>query len=890
MFLSSYRKKLIGLFSLIALIPIVLFSFSVYNRINTYIIDENLKAKTSFISNEAEKLDIWLMSNAEKVNDISASYPFIKTLMNEENGDKRVNEYLASQLKSSKEIVSLRLVMTSGKEYSSNGGMSTDDPRFKPDYMNAISEKKLVWTMQKHTNNSPDALTASVPFYNTNRQVEGVLLVDFSIPEILNKIREINREDKYISYVVTKQGHILNVFGEESISLANSNEDYERKISELVSKSMYTYAGRGSIALDKQYMVFYSTVPSIEWKILTLVPRYAIFDSLGVLIKNISFVTAISLLSLVVFAMLFSRIFTEPLVKLKNGAMEIQKGNYDYKFEIKKEDEFGQVAMAFNDMALKLKESYEDLNDNNIMLVEANEQLQQINVELEASYGQLKATTDQLNESEQRFRALLGNMEDLVWITDGNFNITFANDQVESVLKVDKERFVGRNLNELMNYVVGDGEIFLKDVIEADLKNRELRINNNSGYDATVEVSTKRVYENNELVAIHGVIRDITERRKLEESIIKRNEELVVINRISRGLTSAMNIETLMQRAVDGIIRLMDISVCTIRLLDNDKLVLKAFGGDTSNLVVKESMPVDADEIGEVAKTGKIQIFELKKNYEKSIFSEKLVDSGKISFFSVIPIKVRGKTLGIMTVGSKKMLDEGEFNVLASITNQVSMITENISLYQGLKVNYLKTIETLAAAIEAKDEYTEGHSNRVARYSLEIAQYMGMPKKFCEEIEVAGILHDVGKIGIKDGVLSKPGRLTEREYEMIRKHPLIGSKILESVGFSETIMNSIKFHHKRYDLKGYPQEIYIDELPLEAAIIGVADAFDAMTTSRAYRNAITIDEAIEELIKNKGAQFNPYIVDIMVDIYNKNQSVINTIMQSDINTERFSLA
>lgn len=207
-----------------------------------------------------------------------------------------------------------------------------------------------------------------------------------------------------------------------------------------------------------------------------------------------------------------------------------------------------------------------------------------------------------------------------------------------------------------------------------------------------------------------------------------------------------------------------------------------------------------------------------------------------------------------------------------------------------MKDNYLKTIETLAAAIEAKDEYTEGHSNRVAKYSLEIAKYMGMPKKFCEEIEVAGILHDVGKIGIKDGVLSKPERLTEREYEMIRRHPMIGSKILESVGFSETIMNAIKFHHKRFDLKGYPQEVYIDELPLEAAIIGVADAFDAMTSSRSYRSAISVEDAIDELIKNKGAQFNPYIVDIMVDIYRKNKSVIESIMQTDTTIERTSLA
>jgi len=890
MFLSSYRIKLIGLFSIIALIPIILFSFSVHNRINTYIINENLKAKTSFITNEAEKLDIWLKANAERVNDISASYPFIESLMNDDDGHRRVNDYLASQVRTTKEITNLRLVLENGREFSASGVSLYENPRGKAEYKDAIFKGELVWTMQEENADFPETITASVPLLNTNSQVEGVLLVDFSIANILNKIREISSEDRYISYAVTKQGHILEVFGRESVDSDDSSQDYEGKISALVSKTMHTYVEKGSVALDKEHMVFYSTVPSIQWRILTLVPRQVIFDSLTVLIKNIVVITAISLLFLVVLAMLFSRVFSEPLVKLKKGALEIKQGNYDYNFDIKKEDEFGQVAIAFNDMAQKLKESYEDSNDKNTMLMEANVQLQEIYIELEASYGQLKATTDQLNESEQKFRVLLGNLDDLVLIVDKDLKIVFTNDQVESVLKVGKEHFLGRSLRTLVNYADKEGKELLNDVKTLDFKNREIRITNKYKDDIIIEISSKRVYEGNELIAIHGIVRDITERRNLEESIIKRNEELIVINRISRALTSAMNIDTLMQGAVDGIIRLMDISLCTIRTLEDEKLILKAYGGDISNLVVTEVMPVDADKIGEVAKTGKTQVFELKKNYEKSIFSEKLVDSGEIGYFSVIPIKVRGRTLGIMTIGSKKKLNKGEFNVLASISNQVSLITENIGLYQGLKTNYLKTIETLAAAIEAKDEYTEGHSNRVARYCLEIAKYMGMPRRFCEEIEVAGILHDVGKIGIKDGVLSKPGRLTEREYEAIRKHPIIGSKILESVGFSESIMNGIKFHHKRYDLKGYPQEIYIEELPLEAAIIGVADAFDAMTTSRAYRNAITIEEAIEELIKNKGTQFNPYIVDIMVDVYKKKKMVIESIMQINTTIESTSLA
>lgn len=160
-----------------------------------------------------------------------------------------------------------------------------------------------------------------------------------------------------------------------------------------------------------------------------------------------------------------------------------------------------------------------------------------------------------------------------------------------------------------------------------------------------------------------------------------------------------------------------------------------------------------------------------------------------------------------------------------------------------------------------------------------MAKYLNLSNKMCEDIKIAGILHDIGKIGISDAILTKPGRLTEDEYKEITQHPIIGSKILENVGLSDTIMNAIKYHHKRYDLKGYPKEEEIDELPIEACIIGVADAFDAMTSTRSYRDAMSIDEALDELVQNKDRQFHPYIVDVFIDIYKKTPWEIERIMQ-----------
>jgi len=227
------------------------------------------------------------------------------------------------------------------------------------------------------------------------------------------------------------------------------------------------------------------------------------------------------------------------------------------------------------------------------------------------------------------------------------------------------------------------------------------------------------------------------------------------------------------------------------------------------------------------------------------------------------------------------MFTKTEFNILSSLANQTALVIENINLYRGLKESYIKTIRTLAAAVEAKDRYTEGHSSRVAKYSLMIAEYLGLSENTCEDIEVAGILHDIGKIGISDTILIKPGRLTEGEYNLITEHPMIGSRILESVGFSSTIMNAIKYHHKRYDLKGYPKNVDLEELPIEASIVGLSDAFDAMVSSRSYRVAMSIEDAIDELVRNKGTQFHPTIVEAMLHIYKTNKLKIKEIASDE---------
>jgi putative nucleotidyltransferase with HDIG domain len=198
----------------------------------------------------------------------------------------------------------------------------------------------------------------------------------------------------------------------------------------------------------------------------------------------------------------------------------------------------------------------------------------------------------------------------------------------------------------------------------------------------------------------------------------------------------------------------------------------------------------------------------------------------------------------------------------------------SFKLYLDMRNIYFETIKALSNAIDAKDHYTNGHSHRVAHYSEVIARKMGLTGKSIDIIKTAAILHDIGKIGIEDHILNKPSHLTDNEFYLIKQHPSIGAKILEDVDFLGEVSRIIKSHHERYDGKGYPNGLKEGEIPIEASILAVADAFDAMTSNRPYRKAMTFNAAINIIDGESGKQFNPIVVKTFKDIMKENREML----------------
>ena len=201
---------------------------------------------------------------------------------------------------------------------------------------------------------------------------------------------------------------------------------------------------------------------------------------------------------------------------------------------------------------------------------------------------------------------------------------------------------------------------------------------------------------------------------------------------------------------------------------------------------------------------------------------------------------------------------------------------------EQLERAYLDTIQSLRYAVEAKDPYTRGHSDRVSEYAVLIGRKMGLPEDEIKTLQIGGLFHDIGKIGVPDTILQKEAKLTDDEYSQIKNHPSIGAHILGEAEAFKDIIPIVKYHHERFDGRGYPSRLSGEKIPLLARITAVADTFDAMTSKRSYRNALDIQYVKEEIERCKGTQFDPKIAEVFLEILNNDFGKIQEIQKKYI--------
>ena len=235
-----------------------------------------------------------------------------------------------------------------------------------------------------------------------------------------------------------------------------------------------------------------------------------------------------------------------------------------------------------------------------------------------------------------------------------------------------------------------------------------------------------------------------------------------------------------------------------------------------------------------------------------------------------IPLKIRSRVFGILISlirDASHHFSEKELYFSNFLAEKASFLTENLALYENIYENLFSTLYAFVETIEARDSYTKQHSARVTNYAVLIARDIGCSQDEIDILNVSGNLHDIGKIGIPDNILLKPGRLTDGEYEVIKKHPIIGSNIIGYFNMWTDEQKIIKHHHERWDGQGYPDRLKGEEIPFRSRIMSVADVYDALTSDRSYRNRMEEDIAVRIIMENAGSQFDSEITDVFLKLH-----------------------
>lgn len=370
-----------------------------------------------------------------------------------------------------------------------------------------------------------------------------------------------------------------------------------------------------------------------------------------------------------------------------------------------------------------------------------------------------------------------------------------------------------------------------------------------------------------ETYAINGELTSYI--KKLNESqkeLQEINQEISAMYAISRNINSSLNIDILFHDIYELLKSLLDYDMLAILLLDSENkyLQIKYWNGPNIEGLMDLKLYLDGKSACALcAREKRAFLIEDIDNFEDVI---KIHEDMKQEMAA--PLLYNDELIGVFILDTFKSgtFDNHKLTTLCSFASLASTALYNAKVYSDLKKTYESTAKALAKAIEAKDVYTKGHCDRVTDLSLKTAKYLKLNNEEQNKIKIAAILHDIGKIGIPEGILNKPGALTTEEYSIVKKHPSIGYEILSDIEYLGNVRKIIYQHHERYDGKGYPLGLDGNQLLTEAKILSLADAFDAMTSTRPYRKPMSMAEAIEEIKRNQGTQFDPNITTTFIEM------------------------
>lgn len=404
-----------------------------------------------------------------------------------------------------------------------------------------------------------------------------------------------------------------------------------------------------------------------------------------------------------------------------------------------------------------------------------------------------------------------------------------------------------------------------------------------------MELCVRRVLRQRELFVENVLLKEEVKSKerleKLNQELLFKVEELHTLNKIMGSFTTIVSTSDVFKRAVDMALEITRADQSTFYVINEsvkqpfevasakagadhkhlkDSEIGKFPVGDALAIKTSDSPSSLTQLIMEVV-SDEIPLLISKNNGARGLPMDLLS-------LMMVPLKIREKVFGVLTALVRQgecRFSEKELYYLSFMTQSAAHAIENLALYENIYENLFATLYAFVNALEARDLYTRQHSSRVTGIALIIGGQLGCTTEELDILNFAGHLHDIGKIGIRDDILLKPGRLTFEEFEKIKEHPVIGANILEQLGLWEKERHIIRCHHERFDGTGYPDGLKQQEIPLLARILSVADVYDAMASDRAYRKRMEEISILKVIYEGAGTQFDPNVVAAFQKVYNQ---------------------
>jgi len=731
------------------------------------------------------------------------------------------------------------------------------DPRTRNWYIAAKELQKPVFSpIYKHFVMNDLAVTAAYPIYNKEGVLKGVLGTHITLSKINTYLKELVANNAATAYIVEKKSGFLvaNSLKRPNFELLTDNTIKRTSIEEIDNKAIveayqqYKNTSDATFIINSNGDKLYIQLTAyqregLDWVIITSIPEHPFTAGI---IKSIKFSILISILAIIIAIIIYMKsikALLKPIYNLIQTTEKYSEGDFAQRAKIYRKDEIGRLSAAFNKMAEQLYELINTLEEK-----------------IKARTTELENTIFELKNSDDNIRLLLDSTAEAIYGIDMNGNCTFCNASCLKMLKYQQqEDFIGKNTHLLLHYKRSNGTplpIEECKVLDALNKGTSVHVENevfwrSDGTCFPVEYFSYPQYRDNQIIGAVVTFLDITERKKSEAEILYLSfrDQLT-------GLYNRRYFEEELARLDDP--RNLPLTI-VMADMNGLKLINDSLGHAIGDKCLKKIADVmqkgcrSGDLIARLGGDEFVILLPKTDSDEAKQMIQRIKDNASNEKIGSVALSI---SFGYGTKNSAKEKIEDIFKI-AEDHMYSNKLVESPSMRR-------KAINTLISTLHGRNKQEKNHAHRVSELCTSMGKALDLPETEIEELKIAGLLHDIGKIAIAESILSKPGMLTDNEREEIRRHAEIGYRILSTVNHMSKMAEYVLAHHERWDGKGYPKGLKGDNIPLQARIIYIAEAYNDMTSVRSYRRTFSTEEAIVELQKNAGLQFDPELITVFI--------------------------